>query len=187
MDTQLKMKDQAFDICRQVLAFSKSYDSIICVAGGFELSSIKDKHIFDIYERQDRVNFQSALLAGHIATKCLDEEGMLMFTGAAAVFEGPVNYAYAYYLAKSTTHALALQLAERKEIPENSDVVTLLPQIIDTPANRASMPDADTSEWTPLDKLAMMIRQWSDKENRPVNGSFAKVNFKNGVVYPTFL
>ncbi len=81
------------------------------------MGSIKDSNIFQVYEDQDRVNFQSALLAGHLATKCLNEHGMLMFTGAAAVFEGPVNYAYAYYLAKSATHALALQMSERKEIP----------------------------------------------------------------------
>ena len=50
-----------------------------------------------------------------------------MFTGAAAVFDGPVNYAYAYYIAKSATHALALQMSERKEIPLTSSVVTILP------------------------------------------------------------
>lgn len=91
------------------------------------MGSIKDSNIFEVYEQQDRVNFQSALLAGHIATKCLAENGLLMFTGAAAVFEGPVNYAYAYYIAKSATHALALQLSERKEIPQTSSVVTILP------------------------------------------------------------
>lgn len=66
-------------------------------------------------------------MAGHIATKSLKDNGLLMFTGAAAVFEGPVNYAYAYYIAKSATHALALQMSERKEIPESSTVVTILP------------------------------------------------------------
>ena len=40
-----------------------------------------------------------------------------MFTGANAVFEGPVNFAYAYAMSKSATHALALHLAERQEIP----------------------------------------------------------------------
>lgn len=75
-------------------------------------------------------------MAGHIASHTLNQQGMLMFTGAAAVFEGPVNFAYGYYLAKATTHALALQMAERKEVPENSTVVTLLPQTIDTEMNR---------------------------------------------------
>lgn len=48
------------------------------------------------------------MFAGHVASHSLEEHGLLMFTGAASVFEGPVNYAYAYYIAKSATHALAI-------------------------------------------------------------------------------
>jgi hypothetical protein len=50
-----------------------------------------------------------------------------MFTGAASVFDGPVNYACAYYIAKSATHALAIQMSDLKDIPETSTVVTILP------------------------------------------------------------
>ena len=46
------------------------------------------------------MNFQSALLTGHLATHYLDEQGFLMLTGAAPVFEGPVNYAFAYAMTK---------------------------------------------------------------------------------------
>ena len=77
-----------------------------------------------------------------------------MFTGAAAVFEGPVNYAYAYSISKSATHALALQMAERTEIPVSSTVVTILPKIIDSPMNRKDMPDADFTKWAPPAKIA---------------------------------
>ena len=56
-----------------------------------------------------------------------------MLTGAHAVFEGPVNFAYAYAMTKSSTHALALNLAQRTEIPESADVITILPQVVDTP------------------------------------------------------
>ena len=70
-----------------------------------------------------------------------------MFTGAAAVFEGPVNFAYGYAMSKSATHNLALQMAERNEIPISSTVCTILPQIIDSPENREDMPDQDTTEW----------------------------------------
>ena len=41
----------------------------------------------------------------------LAPQGMLMLTGAAAVFEGPVNFAYAYAMSKAATHSLALHLA----------------------------------------------------------------------------
>ena len=73
------------------------------------------------------MNFQSALLAGHIASHMLNNKGFLCLTGAAAVFQGPVNYAYAYAMSKSATHALSLALAQRTEIPQDATVVTLLP------------------------------------------------------------
>jgi dihydropteridine reductase len=68
-------------------------------------------------------------------------------------------------------------MAERKEIPETSSVVTILPQVIDTEANRAAMPDADKTEWQPVDKIATMVGQWAEGQNRPDNGSFAKLHY----------
>ena len=50
-----------------------------------------------------------------------------MLTGAAAAFEGPVNYAFAYGMTKQATHALALHLAERDDIPKSSSVCCILP------------------------------------------------------------
>jgi hypothetical protein len=52
--------------------FAYSYDSIICVAGGYEGGSIKDKDVFEKYLKLDRMNFQSALLSAHLATRFLD-------------------------------------------------------------------------------------------------------------------
>ena len=127
---------------------------MICVAGGFDVSSIKDEDVLEKYLAIDKVNFQTALLTGHLSTRYLGPQGFLMLTGAAAVFEGPVNFAYGYAMSKAATHNLALQLAERTEIPEASSVCTILPQIVDTPANREAMPDADMSEWQPTDKIA---------------------------------
>ena len=66
-------------------------------------------------------------------------------------------------------------MAERSEIPETSSVVTILPGIIDTKANREAMPTMDKKDWLPTDDIATLIRQWSEGENRPENGSFAKL------------
>ena len=110
-----------------------------------------------------------------------------MFTGAAACFEGPVNFAYGYATSKIATHHLALQMAERTEIPEKSSVCTIMPQIIDTPANRKDMPDADKSEWQPPDKIAQLVRGWAQGENRPANGAYARLTYKNECIIPEFL
>ena len=72
-----------------------------------------------------------------------------MLTGAAAVFDGPVTFAYPYYFAKSATHSLAMLLSERTEIPEMSTVITILPGTLDTEANREAMASADKSGWAP--------------------------------------
>ena len=68
------------------------------------MSNIADEDILAKYEAMDRMNLQSAILAGHLATKFLGPQSLLMLTGAAAVFDGPVNFAYGYALSKSATH-----------------------------------------------------------------------------------
>jgi NAD(P)-dependent dehydrogenase (short-subunit alcohol dehydrogenase family) len=108
-------------------------------------------------------------------------------TGASKVFEGPVNWAFSYGMTKSSTHALALHLAEQTDIPKSSSVCTILPTTIDTPANRESMPNEKTDDWLPPEKVAELLRMWAEGENRPENGSFAKLVFKAGCVVPEFV
>ena len=49
------------------------------------------------------------------------------------------------------------------------------------------MPDADKKEWQPPSKIAELVRGWAQGENRPENGSFAKLNYENGCMVPEFL
>lgn len=136
---------------------NRKYNSIICVAGGFQMGSISHENLFEDYEKMNQVNFQPALLAGHIATKSLTEQGLLVFTGAASVFEGPVNYASGYYFAKTATHALAMNMSELDCLPQTATVVTILPGMLDTQANREAMPNMETKTWLPTEKLAAVI------------------------------
>jgi dihydropteridine reductase len=137
----------------------------------------------------DKMNLRSALMAGHLATKHLSFNGMLLFTGAAAAFEGDYvgNWAFAYALSKGSTHSLAQLMAAGEDLPKDSSVVTILPTVIDTPANRESMPDEDHNTWLPPAHVGDLIRGWADNENRPQNGSFAKLTFDSGCVVPSFL
>ena len=59
--------------------------------------------------------------------------------------------------------------------------------MIDTEVNRKAMPDEDHSKWLPPEKIGELLRQWSDGENRPENGSFAKLNFSKGAIVPEFV
>ena len=95
------------------------------------MGNVKDDDIFVKYEKLDKMCTQSALLTGHLAARYLGEQGLLCFTGASAAFEGPVNFAFAYGITKQATHAISMQLAERVDIPKSSDVVCILPTMID--------------------------------------------------------
>ena len=151
------------------------------------MGTIRDADLFEKYDRLDRMNAQSALLTGHLAAHYLGEQGFLCLTGAATVFEGPVNWAFAYGTTKQATHSIALHLSERTDIPKSASVCCILPTMIDTQANRDAMPNDDKSSWLPPEKVGELLKAWAEGENRPENGSFAKLIYKNSCVIPEFL
>jgi NAD(P)-dependent dehydrogenase (short-subunit alcohol dehydrogenase family) len=93
-----------------------------------------------------------SLLGAHLATKYLAENGLMIFTGAAAVFKEPQPDMIAYSMAKTAVHSLALNLTEKAKM-ENRRVITLLPETVDTESNRAGMPDADFSKWAKPEQI----------------------------------
>ena len=121
---------------------SKRFESIVCVAGGFVGGSIKEKEIFEQMDKMYKMNLVSSILgiityllhnklklskAGHLATKYLAPNGLIVFCGAAAVFKEPTPSMLAYHLAKTATHSLALNLAQRDDISGDATVTTILP------------------------------------------------------------
>ena len=51
------MKDQVNELFEETKKAKSGYDSIICVSGGFGLSSVKDQDIFQKFEEIDKQNF----------------------------------------------------------------------------------------------------------------------------------
>jgi NAD(P)-dependent dehydrogenase (short-subunit alcohol dehydrogenase family) len=128
-----------------------------------------------------------SVLAGYLATFALAEFGVLLFTGAAAAFKHPTPNILAYSLAKTAIHSLALNISERTHIPSTSCVLTILPEVIDTPANRQSMPSADYSKWVDPVALAAIIKLWAEALNRPENGSFIVLKSEQGEIVFEFV
>lgn len=62
----------------------------------------------------------------------------------------------AYAASKSGVHRLTEALAEELA-GKGVTVNAILPSIIDTPANRADMPDADFSQWVKPQAIAAVI------------------------------
>jgi NAD(P)-dependent dehydrogenase (short-subunit alcohol dehydrogenase family) len=54
-------------------------------------------------------------------------------------------------------------------------VNAVLPSIIDTPANRAAMPKADTAKWPKAEEIAAAILWLASPENRLTSGALVPV------------
>jgi 3-oxoacyl-[acyl-carrier protein] reductase len=79
----------------------------------------------------------------------------------------------AYAASKAALVAFTRSLA--RELPAGVRVNAVLPTTIDTPANRAAMPDADVSRWTPPDRIAAVILWLASDAASAVRGALVPV------------
>ena len=80
----------------------------------------------------------------------------------------------AYTASKSAVAALTQALAQ-ETAEDEIWVNAVAPSIIDTPANRAAMPDADFSKWVMPAALAQMIVFLASPDNRATRGAVIPV------------
>jgi dihydropteridine reductase len=114
------------------------------------------------------MNLYSSMLSVHLAKKYLNSNSLLVLTGANSVKEGVHTWMIQYQLSKNSVHYLTDILTKTKnELPENTKLITILPDTIDTEINRKSMPDADFSKWTSPVQISEKIKYWADLKEYP--------------------
>ncbi|KAH3756879.1 dihydropteridine reductase [Pelomyxa schiedti] len=157
--------------------------AIVCVAGGYAAGNVKED-IFKTLDKMWKLNVQSAIAVAYIASQVLVPAGLLVFTGANAVFAPSAN-ALAYGMTKAATHhlisALANSSADESGIPRLAVVIGILPVMLNTPLNRKSMPTANVDNWTPLEDLAGKLLDWAEGVSLPITGSLVQVITKDRV------
>ncbi|XP_069488013.1 dihydropteridine reductase isoform X2 [Ambystoma mexicanum] len=103
-------------------------------------------------------------------------DAILCVAGGWAGGSAKAKWMIAYGMAKATVHQLCQSLGcENSGLPAGSAAVAILPVTLDTPANRASMPNADYSSWTPLEFVAETFFDWTAGKDRPKSGSLVQV------------
>lgn len=76
---------------------------------------------------QKRIAYIKSLLAGHLASKYLTPNGLLVFTGDIIPFQNNNPKTLSYHATKNVVHTLGLNLAELQELNADTTVVTILP------------------------------------------------------------
>ena len=152
-------------------AFAKA---LINVAGGFAFEMIAEGDP-KTWQRMYALNVLTALNASRSAIPHLAASGAgrIVNIGAmGAMLAGPGMGAYA--ASKADVHRLTEALAAewRGKIAVNA----VLPSIIDTPANRGSMPNADFAKWVTPEELANVILFFASDAASAVTGALLPVS-----------
>ena len=144
------------------------------LAGGYAAKPIADTSRADL-DRQLQLNLVTAFLCCREAVKSMRKSGGGRIVNVAArVVELPIAGAVAYSVSKAGVAALTRSLA----VEARGDAIlvnAILPSIIDTPANRAAMPKADTARWPKPDELARAILWLASPDNRLTSGALIPV------------
>ena len=165
--------DQAKAAVARVVEGLGALDALINVAGGFVWRTVEDEPLE--FERMHRLNVATAVNASRAALPHLktSTEGRIVNVGANGALKAAAGMG-AYAAAKSGVHRLTEALAE--ELKTTSVTVNaVLPSIIDTPANRKDMPDADPSAWVAPADLAAVILFLASPDSRAITGALIPV------------
>lgn len=119
-------------------------DGLFHLMGGYAYASLEDTTP-DLWRRMIDLNLTSAYVAARAVRPALDRGGVMLFVGAQAALQTPANQS-AYNAAKAGVIALARTLAAELR-PDGIRVNAVVPDIIDTPANRRNMPNAQHDRW----------------------------------------
>jgi len=132
-----------------------SLTGLVNVAGGFLWETVSEGG-WAAWERMYRINVQTAFEASRLALPALrTSRGAIVNVSAAATARAGSGMG-AYTAAKSAVSRLTEALAA-EELTNGVRVNAVMPSVIDTPANRRDMPDADPSRWVTPSEIAEVV------------------------------
>ncbi|ESZ89058.1 MAG: 3-ketoacyl-ACP reductase [Blastomonas sp. CACIA14H2] len=158
----------------QVMAAHGGIDVLVNVAGGFAWQTLADGGP-DIWARMFAMNATTCVSMTKAALPILTATSgaAIVNVGAGAALVAAAGMG-GYAASKAAVHKLTESLAAEL-VGTDCTVNAVLPSIIDTPANRADMPDADTSQWVKPASLSQVIVFLASPAARAISGALIPV------------
>lgn len=173
----LTSAERARHAIEQIVARFGRLDALLNIAGGFVWEKIEGAGPAN-WERLFAMNLLTALNASRAAIPHLmaSGSGRIVNVGANSAVKAAVGFG-PYAASKGAVHRLTESLADELKLL-GITVNAVLPSIIDTPGNRADMPQGAFETWvSPVDLAAVMLFLASD-EARAVTGALIPVTGK---------
>jgi NAD(P)-dependent dehydrogenase (short-subunit alcohol dehydrogenase family) len=151
----------------------------IHIAGGFAGAALRETDPATIRQQID-MNFVSCILCCRTAiTAMASGGGRIVNVAARAALEWRSGAGMVAYTASKTAVA-ALTVALAEEVAKDGILVNAVaPSIMDTAANRQSMPKADYALWPKVEEVAATILFLASPDNRVTRGAVVPVYGKS--------
>jgi NAD(P)-dependent dehydrogenase (short-subunit alcohol dehydrogenase family) len=155
----------------RVIAVHSRLDILVNCVGGYEGGKKLWETDSTTYERMLDLNLKAGFVLARAALPPMIRQNrgwVVNVAGRAGI--GPAAGASMYGASKAAAISLFTTLAE--EVKNHKiNINSVLPSIIDTPANRAAMPKADFSKWPKPEEIARVILFLCSDEARLVTGA----------------
>jgi NAD(P)-dependent dehydrogenase (short-subunit alcohol dehydrogenase family) len=158
-----------------VAAAGGAVDVLVNGVGGFAGGAPVVGTELEVWDRLYRMNVRTVVAMCRAAVPGMLERGRgsVLAIASQAAPARPAGLA-AYSASKDAVIVLCDTL--QKEVGSSGVRVNLVaPGTIDTPANRAAMPGADTSSWTPPERIARVLLWLASEEAASVRGALIPV------------
>jgi NAD(P)-dependent dehydrogenase (short-subunit alcohol dehydrogenase family) len=147
---------------------------LVNLVGGFSAGGRVHETPVDDFTRQFRLNLRSTYLmtqatVAHLLQDGTPADASIVCVGTRAVFR-PFSGAAGYIASKAAVLAFAEAVATEYR-DDGIRCNAIVPSVIDTPGNRASMPNADFSKWVKPQDIAAVISHLLSPESSPVSGA----------------
>ena len=172
----LSNEEDAQQFVDSIIGKHGNIEVAVLTVGGFATGKIADTKSSDIY-KQYKLNFETTYNTAKpiFAQMLLQGHGRIFIIGSKAGLDAKGGKGMiGYGLSKS----LLFRLAElMNDEAKGTDVITsvIVPSTIDTPQNRASMPDGKFSSWVKPEEIAEVIWFYSETSSSIIREPVIKV------------
>lgn len=171
LTADVTLPEAAAEVVQATKADFGRLDVVVHLAGGYAGGKALPEIELETWERMLRLNLTSAFLIARAALPLMHEHdfGRLLFVSSLHG-HAPGKHVAAYAAAKGGLETLVRAIAaDTRGTGITANAVA--PGIIDTPANRRAMPNADTSTWVAPERLAATLLFLASEAAADINGA----------------
>ncbi len=165
----------AVGLINRTLAFGGRLDALVHLVGGFTGGQTVADTEYETLARMLHINLDPFFFLARAVLPVMQRQGSgsILAIGSRTAAE-PAATLGAYSASKAALVSLVRTIALEGK-PFNISANAILPGTMDTPANRASMPQADPSKWVQPSQVASLLVHLASNEASQVTGAVVPI------------